>query len=344
MQQAVQPRIREVWAQNLHEEFRVIRDVIETHPYIAMDTEFPGVVARPIGNFKTMSEYHYQTMRCNVDLSKLVQVGFTLADENGDYSPEGSTWQFNFRFSVNEDMYSPEFVDLLQKSGIDLFRHEEMGIAPGDFAELMISSGMVLTEDTKWISFHGGYDFGYFLRVLTGESLPVSEDKFWEVLHIWFPTVYDTRYILNQFKPSTSKGLSLNDMCEELGIHRIGNAHQAGPDSLLISDAFFKLRERYSPEGFDHREFNGKMFGFGQTATVTNGLTDPGRGGATMAEREDRMTMREVHNQTPGPQNQGVSIGLQLQAGIPTQIPPTQYGPMGANGPPYLRTSLVGGR
>ena len=85
------------------------------------------------------------------------------------------------------------------------------------------------------------------------------------------------------------------------------------------------------------------MYGFGQTATATNGyVTDPTRGGATIAEREDRTTTREV-NQTPGPQNQGVNLGLQLQAGIPTQIPPTQYGPMG-NGPPYLRTTMVTGR
>ena len=56
------------------------------------------------------------------------------------------------RFS--EDMYAPESIDLLQKSGIDLQQHEEMGIEPNDFAELMITSGLVLLEDTKWISFH----------------------------------------------------------------------------------------------------------------------------------------------------------------------------------------------
>ena len=51
-------------------------------------------------------------------------------------------------------MYSPDSIELLQKSGIDLQRHEEMGIEPNDFAELMITSGLVLVEDTKWISFH----------------------------------------------------------------------------------------------------------------------------------------------------------------------------------------------
>lgn len=64
------------------------------------DTEFPGVVARPIGSFKTSSDYHYQTMRCNVDLLKIIQIGITLADAQGNYPPDVSTWQFNFKFSV----------------------------------------------------------------------------------------------------------------------------------------------------------------------------------------------------------------------------------------------------
>lgn len=54
----------------------------------------------------------------------------------------------------SDDMYSPESIELLQKSGIDFQRHEEIGILPNDFAELMITSGMVLAPETKWISFH----------------------------------------------------------------------------------------------------------------------------------------------------------------------------------------------
>jgi CCR4-NOT transcription complex subunit 7/8 len=85
------------------------------------DTEFPGVVARPIGNFKTSSDYHYQTMRCNVDLLKIIQVGITLANDDGEFPQECSTWQFNFRFSL---AYVPSSLCcvLCRSCGVELMR------------------------------------------------------------------------------------------------------------------------------------------------------------------------------------------------------------------------------
>jgi CCR4-NOT transcription complex subunit 7/8 len=92
--------IRDVWAQNLYQEFHVIRQLVKQYQHVAMDTEFPGVVARPIGEFRSCSEYQYQVLRCNVDMLKLIQLGLTLMDENGNTPPGTYTWQFNFKFNL----------------------------------------------------------------------------------------------------------------------------------------------------------------------------------------------------------------------------------------------------
>lgn len=44
-------RIREVWRHNLDAEFHMLQQLILKFPYVSMDAEFPGIVARPIGTF-----------------------------------------------------------------------------------------------------------------------------------------------------------------------------------------------------------------------------------------------------------------------------------------------------
>jgi len=53
-----------------------------------------------LGNFRTSADYHYQTLRCNVDLLKMIQLGVTFADENGNIPKDACTWQFNFKFNL----------------------------------------------------------------------------------------------------------------------------------------------------------------------------------------------------------------------------------------------------
>ena len=59
-------RIREVWSHNLEEEFKNICQVVQDYPYVALDTEFPGVVARPIGEFTSPADYAYQLLRSDI--------------------------------------------------------------------------------------------------------------------------------------------------------------------------------------------------------------------------------------------------------------------------------------
>lgn len=120
--------IHNVWQQNLEEEFIKIRKIIKHYNFIAFDTEFPGIVGTPMGAYKNKEEFQYHQISCNVNLLKLIQVGFCLTNEKGDLPPGGDIWQFNFQFSITDDMYAVDSVDLLKKSGIDFERHRVIKI------------------------------------------------------------------------------------------------------------------------------------------------------------------------------------------------------------------------
>ncbi|KHJ81059.1 CAF1 family ribonuclease [Oesophagostomum dentatum] len=67
-------RIHDVWNSNVEEEFAKMRTLIEDYPFVAMDTEFPGVVATPLGTFKSKEDFNYQQVSCNVNMLKLIQL------------------------------------------------------------------------------------------------------------------------------------------------------------------------------------------------------------------------------------------------------------------------------
>jgi CCR4-NOT transcription complex subunit 7/8 len=256
-------RIREVWADNLEDEFELIRDIVDEYPYVAMDTEFPGVVVRPVGTFKNNAEYQYQMLRANVDMLKLIQLGLTFSDENGVLPRCGSrdscVWQFNFReFNLREDVYAHDSIELLKQSGIDFQQNEERGIDSQRFGELMMSSGIVLNENVHWITFHSGYDFGYLLKLLTCQNLPSVEDEFFNLLRTYFPTLYDIKYLM-KFCDNLHGGL--NRLAEVLDVERIGPCHQAGSDSLVTSRTFRKLKDGFFNGSTE--KYAGVLYGLG---------------------------------------------------------------------------------
>lgn len=259
--------IRDVWAVNLEDEFKVIRTIVQQYPCVAMDTEFPGVVARPIGEFKSTCDYQYQLLKVNVDLLKIIQLGITFMDENGKPRPVISTWQFNFKFNLTEDMYAQDSIDLLQNSGIQFKKHEEEGIDVYDFAELLMTSGVILNENIRYLSFHSGYDFGYLLKILTDQKLPTDESEFFELLRIYFPVIYDVKYLMKSCK--NLKG-GLQEVADQLELQRLGPQHQAGSDALLTGAAFFKMREMFFEDNIDDSKYCGHLYGLG-TSYVQNG-------------------------------------------------------------------------
>jgi len=255
--------IREVWNDNLEEEFAHIREIVDDFPYIAMDTEFPGIVLRPVGNFKNSNDYHYQTLKDNVDMLKLIQLGLTFSDEQGNLPTCGTDkyciWQFNFReFNVNEDVFANDSIELLRQSGIDFKKNNENGIDAVRFGELLMSSGIVLNDNVYWVTFHSGYDFGYLLKLLTCQNLPDTQAGFFNLINMYFPTLYDIKHLM-KFCNSLHGGL--NKLAELLEVERVGICHQAGSDSLLTACTFRKLKENFFSGSLE--KYAGVLYGLG---------------------------------------------------------------------------------
>ena len=62
-------------------------------------------------------------------------------------------------------MYAEDSIELLRNCGINFERHQIEGIDTSWFAEMLITSGIVLMNRVNWITFHSGYDFCYLLKV-----------------------------------------------------------------------------------------------------------------------------------------------------------------------------------
>ena len=242
-----------------------------------------------LGEFKSTAEYQYQLLKCNVDLLKIIQLGLTFLDDEGKLPTEGcTTWQFNFKFNLTEDMYAEDSVGLLQHSGIQFEKHEHEGIDPVNFAEFMIMSGLVLMPKVKWLSFSAGYDFGYLLSLLTNQNLPDTESEFFEVFKMYFPNVYDVKYLMKSCK--NLKG-GLQEVANELEVARIGPQHQAGSDSLLTGQTFFKMKEMFFEDDIDDSKYCGHLFGLGtnyvaSTSSAVNGAGTEATSDAAVNEDE----------------------------------------------------------
>ncbi|KAI4214054.1 MAG: hypothetical protein LQ351_003458 [Letrouitia transgressa] len=334
-------RIRDVWRGNLTQEMQVLRGLVEKYPYISMDTEFPGIVARPMGAFTTKADYHYQTLRCNVDLLRVIQLGITLFSEEGELPPphlkDGSgaaastyqnnlipcpcTWQFNFQFSIQDDMYNQDSIEFLTTAGLDLERNEKDGIDPAEFGAMLISSGLTLLDDVKWISFHSGYDFGYLVKLMLCKPLPDDETEYRKLLSIFFPSIYDIKYMVKHAQrnqtvndvPLTAQAAAilnslgqksgLQDLADELGIKRIGLAHQAGSDSLLTGKTFWDVKRNIFNGTIDDDKYLGQVWGLnGVGSSLQPTMTNFSLNNLLGMEEAPNLNGATIYNQPNGTQ------------------------------------------
>lgn len=216
----------------------IIRKLADQYRYVTVDCKFPGIVARPIGSFHSTSEYHYQTLRTNVDILRVVQVGITLTDNVGQTPPGFSgTWQFNFKFDASQDMGSADGLEVLRQSGLEFHKHEVEGIDHLQFAELLTSSGLVLNDQMTWISFHSGYDLGYLLSMMANNLLPAEKQNYMQLFNLYFPSVWDVKSLIKAFKLSDKN--YLHEVGLEFGLFRGSGFTLAGVDSCLTALCFF---------------------------------------------------------------------------------------------------------
>lgn len=91
------------------------------------------------------------------------------------------------------DIYAEDSIELLKSCGINFEKFEKDGIDVQYFGELLTMSGLVLSDNVRWISFHSSYDFGYLLKILTCAELPIDEQSFLDLLQIFFPKIFDVK-------------------------------------------------------------------------------------------------------------------------------------------------------
>ena len=232
--------IKEVYEENFIEEIKKISTLLEEDfTFIGMDTEFPGTVFSPKAYSK--KNFYYETLRLNINSLKLIQLGITLRNKKGEYPTKYPyyTWQFNFKFDIQKDNFSSKSIKLLKNAGIKFEKLSKNGIDYKIFASYLMTSGLVLNPDIHWICFQGSYDFGYLLKLLLNEPLPETENKFIELINIYFPKYYDIRMFA---KDKCCLQGSLNKLAKRLKIDRgEGDAHQAGSDSYITIGVFYKL-------------------------------------------------------------------------------------------------------
>lgn len=165
---------------------------------------------------------------------------------------------------------------LKNQAGLTLDRHKTDGIPHRLMAEYLISSGLVMNKRNHWITFHGGADFGYLLKILSGELLPDKEIDFFRKLKDYLCNFYDCKEIKRQVEYLNG---GLSKVAKDLEVERVGAQHQAGSDAQLTLGVFFRLRNRikkmwknddnFSDSKIEER-LNHQIFGLGDSINDEN--------------------------------------------------------------------------
>lgn len=171
---------RKVTAVNLHREMSLIRSLMPTFPFVAVDTQFPGVVhPHPRGAGVTADD-RYAAVRANADELCLLQLGITLSAADGRLPVDGALvefmWEFDFAgFDARYHRHAPESVQFLRAQGFDFEAARLAGVPALAFAAELAASGILGLRGVTWVAFGGMYDVAFLLRLATGGAAAGDE-------------------------------------------------------------------------------------------------------------------------------------------------------------------------
>jgi len=230
--QAAERHPRDVWAWNFDAEFDELLNAVarERSPVLALDTEFPGFLREDLPHASRTARY--RTLRQNVDHLRPIQVGVAVGGPGGALH---GTWTFNLWFDLSTEWYTEQSVWFLSAAGVDFPRHAVEGIDPDTLAWRLTSSPLLggHMASPQWVTFAGWYDWGYVLKLLTGQALPSNLYSYERLLDAICPVRFELRDHL-------PRG-SLDGLLGPHGVERCGRAHTAGSDALATLELFWRI-------------------------------------------------------------------------------------------------------
>eukprot|EP00929_Paragymnodinium_shiwhaense_P091530 TRINITY_DN5144_c0_g1_i1.p1 TRINITY_DN5144_c0_g1~~TRINITY_DN5144_c0_g1_i1.p1 ORF type:complete len:412 (-),score=49.66 TRINITY_DN5144_c0_g1_i1:73-1308(-) len=228
---AMEPRgqIYEVWAWNFEAELsQFLNAVSRPDVVLGLDTEFPGFLVQEF--HLTRRDRRYVALKDNVDKLRPIQIG--IAVSQGEECKPIGTWCFNLQFDLEKEAHTQESVSFLRRAGVDFSRHASQGIDQEVFGRKLATSSLFSLTGTRpqWVTFHGDYDYGYLMKLLTRWPLPQDAEAFDQLLDAYCPQRRDLRYML-------PRG-SLDHHLRSHEVKRHGVPHTAGSDAQATLELF----------------------------------------------------------------------------------------------------------
>ncbi|KAG6740402.1 hypothetical protein POTOM_055851 [Populus tomentosa] len=152
---------------------------------------------------------------------------------------------------VSFDTEFPGFFRNTSIDATDLTRYEDLkhNVDPLRLIQVVITvadaSVVVKHRNLCWVTFHGLYDLSHTLRTVTNRPLPHSVAGFTSLLGIVFGDVVDIKYTACFFQGLRGGEVSLAAITKILNVERVGGAHHARSDSLLMARVYTKMRMVY---------------------------------------------------------------------------------------------------